>query len=67
MHHYTEIDERRFDREVIRDIQRGIRDDLAMYRKPSAKALRALQVLGGLTPEFAALITPEMQLEEIAA
>lgn len=43
-------------REVIADIQQGIRDDLAWYRKPRAKSLRALQILGGMTPEFAHLI-----------
>lgn len=56
---HSDIEERRFNRELIRDIQQGIRDDVAMYRKPSAKALRALQVLGGLTPEFAAHLDKE--------
>lgn len=46
-------DDNTFERSLIRDIQNGIRDDLAWYRPPRQRALRALRVLGGLTPEFA--------------
>ena len=55
----NDITERRFDRELIRDIQQGIRDDLTWYRPPRQRALRALRVLGGLTPEFDHLLIKE--------